>query len=266
MSFRDAMKSSMEDWGLIFHYISVLVMAVMIVCLWNDDDLWFFFYILFGGVLVTIPAFLFCLYSFGYAIYTRFQSINAKILFVLDTLLLISGIVYAVWRAPELRADAFVMEKNYIAHEDEIWDAVRYTREVMNDSSVVALEFDDKKMSAPYWLVSGYENAEDMLQQSGLDSLEVITIGQKLAACKCIGIRVSKTSSFAEVWFRRVGMGMYRYLLDSEGFSQEQQNKFLDDYSRVPFCDSVAFEYGSGAIGSGKFVGKEEYLQKRNSR
>lgn len=260
------MKSSMEDWGLIFHYISVLVMAVMILCLWNDDDVWFLFYLIFGGVLITIPAFLFCLYSFGYAIFTRFQSINARILFTLDCLLIASGIVYAVWRAPELRADAFVMEKNYVAHEDEIWDAVRYTREAMNDSSVVALEFKKGKVSVPYWLFSGYQNAEDLLEQAGLDSLEVVTIGQKLAACKCIGISLGKNSSYAEVWFRRVGMGMYRYLLDSEGFSQKQQEDFLNGYSRVPFCDSVAFEYGSGAIGSDKFVGKEAYLQKRQIR
>ena len=241
-------------------------MAVMMVCLWNDDDMWLFFYLIMGGVFFTIPAFLFCVYSFGYAIVTRFQSVNARILFTLDCLLIVLGIVYEVWRAPELRADAFIMEKNYIAHEDEIWDAVRYTREAMNDSSVIALEFDDGKMSVPYWLFCGYENAEDMLQQTGVDSLEVNTIGQKLASCKCIGIRLSKNSSYAEVWFRRVGMGMYQYLLDSEGFSQEQQEDFLNDYSRVPFCDSVAFEYGSGAIGSDRFVGKEEYLQKRNKR
>ena len=126
MSIKSAMKSSMEDWGLIFHYSSVFVMAVMMVCLWNDDDMWLFFYLIMGGVFFTIPAFLFCVYSFGYAIVTRFQSVNARILFTLDCLLIVLGIVYEVWRAPELRADAFIMEKNYIAqyaiHNEKIED------------------------------------------------------------------------------------------------------------------------------------------------
>lgn len=71
---------------------------------------------------------------------------------------------------------------------------------------------------------------------------------------------VSYSDSLCSFGFRYVGLALYSFELGLYG------SKIDDDYTRIIYNDSVAFQYGCGAIGNCSYPNKEEYLQQRQKK
>lgn len=70
---------------------------------------------------------------------------------------------------------------------------------------------------------------------------------------------------YATFRFRRVGMGMYSFRLYDEPLSRAQQDSQNADNRLIVYDDSTVFELGGGVLGAQYFVGKQEFLEKRDT-
>ena len=104
------------------------------------------------------------------------------------------------------------------------------------------------------------------MQEIGITKEEFDTLRKKLSALGCISIEIDKNDKSnnrcTEVGYRRIGMGIYDYLIYNTPLSIKEQELFNECYSNVFYRDKVGFTYGGGAIGSDIFQGKEEFLKK----
>lgn len=104
---------------------------------------------------------------------------------------------------------------------------------------------------------------DSLLLQAGLDREQLKYIERELKEIHCISIEVqARPDAPYAIGFRRVGMGMYNYRLYTKALSLDEQKKLNDDCSLIVYSPHVIFEYGSGAIGSDCFPGKEEFTTK----
>ncbi len=83
----------------------------------------------------------------------------------------------------------------------------------------------------------------------------------------CIGMEIDNygLSPYATFRFRRVGMGMYSFRLYDEPLSRAQQDSQNADNRLIVYDDSTVFEFGGGVLGAQYFVGKQEFLEKRDT-
>ena len=97
----------------------------------------------------------------------------------------------------------------------------------------------------------------------GLTEEEYDGIRSRLKAMGCIGLEASRNyPEYTSIWFRRVGAGMYSYILHPQPFTDDEKEKILEDYTICPYNDHVLFEYGGPAWGSDNFPQKDKYLKK----
>lgn len=97
----------------------------------------------------------------------------------------------------------------------------------------------------------------------GLTEEEYDGIRSRLKAMGCIGIEASRNyPESTSIWFRRVGAGMYRYILSTQPFTDDEKEKILENYTICPYNDHVLFEYGGAAWESDDFPRKDKYLKK----
>lgn len=66
--------------------------------------------------------------------------------------------------------------------------------------------------------------------------------------------------------YKRVGMGLYSFILYNRPITSSKFNEYLEDMSTIPYNNKVIFLYSSGAIGNMDFDGKEEYLNKLSKK
>lgn len=83
----------------------------------------------------------------------------------------------------------------------------------------------------------------------------------------CIGMEIDNygLSPYTTFRFRRVGMGMYSFRLYDEPLSRAQQDSQNADDRLIVYDDSTVFELGGGVLGAQYFVGKQEFLEKRDT-
>ena len=102
------------------------------------------------------------------------------------------------------------------------------------------------------------------MQEVGLTHNEYENIRSLLSNLNCIGIESDKRMPNNEVTirFKRVGFGMYSFVLHNSPINQQQKDIYMNDMAYVPYNDSVIFMYGSGVLGSDTFHHKERFLRK----
>ena len=82
------------------------------------------------------------------------------------------------------------------------------------------------------------------------DANELDSLVTLLQETDCIGLNICPTEVFS-VLFRRSGvLDGYDYFLFDEPMSAKDWNQYIDSYSHVPYCDTVAFAYGGPAFGT----------------
>lgn len=70
---------------------------------------------------------------------------------------------------------------------------------------------------------------------------------EKLDDINCMGITNGNPT---QIEYGYNGMGVFSYLIFNENLDKALQEKYSDDCSQMFYRDNIAFEYGSGAVGS----------------
>ena len=199
----------------------------------------------------------------------RRTSAGNKALFVLDSVALVFLIAYLTIGNAQQRCDADIMERHLAKKQDAMLAAIDYTHQALAKDSRVTIEFHHGKVET-FYINNGTYSAIDEadLQQKmrfvGLTKEEMRNIRRLLRQAGCIGITTH--TDYTELWYRRIGFGLYSYRFYSKPIPHDKRNEMMNDCSLIPYNDTVVFEYASGAIGSICFAEKEEYLIVKNKR
>jgi hypothetical protein len=253
--------------------VSAVLLVALIILFWYDDFLGFLAALFF--VWITIPAVSVFLIAFVKSFRRRSGWHKAMFGCGLGTILLL--VAYLLFRAPETRCNPDIMAEHYEKHKAEMEEFCNYMQSVLDDSTSVRIEFKGNRLEmfqvadedagtySGYWDEEAREKRDSLMAVVGLTMDEYNGIRKRLKSMGCIGVEASRiTSDCTALWFRRVGMGRYDYVLYSRSLSDEEKEKVLEDYSIIPYNDHVLFRYGSGAIGSDAFSSgtKEKFLKK----
>lgn len=253
--------------------VSAVLLVALIILFWYDDFLGFLAALFF--VWITIPAVSVFLIAFVKSFRRRSGWHKAMFGCGLGTILLL--VAYLLFRAPETRCNPDIMAEHYEKHKAEMEEFCNYMQSVLDDSTSVTLEFKGNRLEmfhvagadanrySNFWNEEARGKRDSLMAVVGLTMDEYNGIRKRLKSMGCIGVKASRiTPDCTALWFRRVGMGMYDYVLYSRSLSDEEKEKVLEDYSIIPYNDHVLFRYGSGAIGSDAFSSgtKEKFLKK----
>ena len=193
----------------------------------------------------------------------RRTSTGNNALFVLDSVALVFLIAYLTIGNAQQRCDADIMERHLAKKQDAMLAAIDYTHHALAKDSKVTIEFHHGKVET-FYINNGTYSAideadmEQKMRFVGLTQEEMRTIRRLLRQAGCIGISTQK--DYTELWFRRVGFGLYNYRFYRQPIPPDEWNEKLDDCTLIPYNDTVVFEYGSGAIGGDCFPNKKEYM------
>jgi hypothetical protein len=256
--------------------IPMLIVTALILLLWVGGDLFFFIMAFF--LIFIIPIVLACVIaSIIFMIKSRkLATTGQNVLFFWGIFNILLFIAYCVFELPKHRCNPDIMAEHYMKYAKEMEELVAYTDRALEDSAYITLEFERGKPSifhvqakkdslvSSNWEEDATGRQDSLMRVVGLTKEEFEKIHERLDDMGCIGIRMTQGKKWAEIWFRRVGMGMYSYKLANVPMSQEEKKDCLDNEEYIPYSDRVVFEYGGGAIGSQSFPAKqkEEFLRK----
>lgn len=192
-------------------------------------------------------------------------------------LLLLVGLV--VWwfsqpPAPER------MAQHYDRHADELDQLALYTRQALDDSAYLHIEFDHGQPSlfhvqcstdnliSHHWGDDAQAHRDSLMAVVGLSDQEYREIRSRLRRLRCIGISVQNRpsdSSAVVVDYYREAMGMYSYNLFFRPLTPEEEELFRTDLMYIPYTPHVVFQYAGGAIGPQTFSQqqKRDFLNSR---
>ena len=176
------------------------------------------------------------------------------------------------------QCDAFFMAKHYEKNKKEMEELVEYADRALDDSTYVDLEFEDGEAAifhvsskgnsniASYWNDEAEQKKDSLMSVVGLTPEEYGNIRQRLDRIGCIGIKkdTSHPNGKTTLYFCRVGMGRYSFILFDNPINQEEKDEFMKSYEYIPYSDRVIFQYGGGAFGKQYFTKeeREEFLSK----
>ena len=245
-SFQQAMRYTV----VIGATLVLIVMAIVRLVFEENMDLvlLLFFMVLAQFFFLSIPAAALWIYSFIKSLWRSTKTDKILLYFHVADILLIA---YLFFSKPDCDAD--IMAEHYEKYADEMHNVVEQTRRMLPDSTSLVIEFGSQD----------YMAETDLLDNSQKENLR-----QSLEDIGCIGIEVDKCGDrgYATLRFRRIGMGMYSFMLFDKPLLTAQRDSINDDYRMLFYNDSTAFEYGGGAIGNQRFLGKEEFLEKLSAK
>ena len=176
------------------------------------------------------------------------------------------------------QCDAFFMAKHYEKNKKEMEELVEYTDRALDDSIYVHLEFESGEVAMFHisskgdsyirqsWNDEAVRRKDSLMRVVGLTPEEYGNIRQRLDRIDCIGIAkdTSHPNGKTVIYFRRVGMGMYSFILFDNPINQEEKDRFVKGGEYIPYSDRVIFQYGGGAFGKQYFTTeeREEFLSK----
>ena len=174
------------------------------------------------------------------------------------------------------QCDAFFMAEHYEKNKKEMEELVEYADRALNDSTYVDLEFEDGEAAIFHvsskgdscirqnWDVMAMLKKNSLMKDIGLTPDEYEDICQRLDRIGCIGIEkdTSHPNGKTVIYFCRVEMGRYSFILFDNPISQEEKDEFMKSYEYIPYSDRVIFQYGGGAFGKQYFTKeeREEFL------
>lgn len=84
----------------------------------------------------------------------------------------------------------------------------------------------------------------------------------------CIGVEYSQTTpNLVKIWFRRVDMGRYDYIISKYPMTDEEKSTAMENLDLIPYNAHCTFQYGGGAIGPQTFGKemKEDFLKRHRA-
>lgn len=192
-----------------------------------------------------------------------------------NVLFLSVALIYEPWIQ---HFDAFRMSQVYEINKEKMEELVEYTDQALDDSTYVKLEFEDGEAAIFHvsskgdsyirqsWNDQAERRKDSLMKVVGLTPEEYEEISHRLDRMGCIGIAkdTSHPNGKTIIYFCRVGMGMYSFILFDNPISQEEKDEFMKSYEYIPYSDRVIFQYGGGAFGKQYFTKeeREEFLSK----
>ena len=253
---------------------SVLV-TVGIIMLWYDDFIAVL--IMSLGFYITIPALIAAIVIFFLSI--KMNTVGKKVIVFYGIFNILLLAAYILFVSPHRQCSPEIMEKHYEKHAAELDELCRFAFEALDDSCAVTLEWEHGKLDMFHVESHGEcdnccnEEAivkqDSLMQIVGLTKEELDGIRKRLKKAGCIGIEVSSTTPHnVAVWFRRVGMGRYDYMIKDTALTEEEKAEVMDSSGDlIPYNERVVFRYGGGAIGPQVFgkEEREEYMSKHKA-
>ena len=250
---------------------SVLLMAD-IIWFWIDNLTTAF---LFNLMFCYVPIFSFFLFIIAFIKSCRFKTMWHKVMFVCGIATFLLFIACSLIPNPKSSCNPDIMAKHYEEHKAEMREFCDYMQSVLDDSTAIQLEFEGNKQGifsvksadsdSFSWGVDSDSKRDSLMQVVGLTEEEYVNIRKKLKTMGCIGVEASRNyPESMEIWFRRIGMGMYSFVLYKRPMNKEEKENALNDDMLIPYNDSTLFHYGGGAIGLQVFPKgeKEAFLKK----
>ena len=235
----------------VVQYVSVVCVLVATAMCWWEEFLFVVLMVLAGWLLLPMVV---------VVVVSWFMNLKArKTLFVLDSIALVFLIAYFTLGNAQQRCDADIMERHLTKKQDAMLAAINYTHQALANDSRVTIEFSHGRLERFNGTYSAIDEAD--LQQKmrfvGLTKEEMRNIRRMLRQAGCIGITTH--ADYTELWYRRVGFGLYLYRFYNRPIPADEWDKM--DCSLIPYNNTVVFEYSGGAIGGDCFPGREEYLK-----
>ena len=259
-----------------------VMVKIGIVCsvLLMADIIWFWFDNLttafwFNLMFCYLPIFSFILFFIAFIKSCRFETVWHKVMFVCGIATFLLFIACSLIPNPKSSCNPDIMAKHYEEHKAEMRELCDYMQSVLDDSTAIQLEFEGNKQGifrvksadsdSFSWEVDSDSKRDSLMQVVGLTEKEYVNIREKLKTMGCIGVEASRNyPESMEIWFRRIGMGMYSFVLYNRPMNKEEKENALNDDTLIPYNDSTLFHYGGGAIGLQVFPKgeKEAFLKK----
>lgn len=248
-------------------FLSMLIVTVLIVLFWIDDFIAFM--IAISLFFLFIPAIIAAIYFTikSWRLSNRWQ----KGLFGWGIFNLLFLLAYLVFRLPAQRCSVPLMAEHYEKNAKNMEELIEYIDKALDDSAAICLEFEHGKASIFHVASKGdslmschWDDAEmkkdSLMKVVGLTRDEYESIYSRLRSIDCIGFEMNKSHLKNEtiINFRRVGMGMYSFVLYNSPMNQDEKDKYLNDGQYIPYNEMVVFMYGGGAFGLQTFPNEEK--------
>lgn len=245
----------------------MLLVTILILLLWIDTFVSFM--VAFLGALLLIPSIIAVIYITIAS--RRMENKSQKILFGWGIFIILSFIAYWTFQHPKQQCNATIMAEHYEKHSKEMEQFISYLDSALDDSTSVQLEFEFGKASIfhvaakrdsvwSYHEDDAEEKKDSLMQVIGLTPAEYEKIHDYLSSMDYVGVEMTKSHLNAEtvINFRRVGMGMYSYVLYNTPLSTKEKEKYMSDDMYIPYSEKVVFMYGGGAFGRQTFPSEEK--------
>lgn len=245
----------------------MLLVTILILLFWIDPFIASM--AAFWGALLFIPSIIavICLTITS----RRMENKSQKIMFGWGVSIALFFIAYWVFQHPKQQCNATIMAEHYEKHSAELGQFLSFVDRALDDSASVKLEFEYGKASIFHVAAKGdsvmschWDDAEEkkdsLMQVVGLTPVEYDKIHNFLRSLDCIGVEMTKAHLNAEtvINFRRVGMGMYSFVLYNTSISSKKKEEFMSNYMYIPYNDKAVFMYQGGGFGRQAFPSEEK--------
>ncbi len=254
--------------------IPMLIITAAILLLWlhGDDTLIFLFlFFLIPFLIVCIIASIIFMFKSR-----KLASTGQMVIFFWGIFNILFFVAYFVFGRPNRQCNPDIMAEHYEKYANDMDELVAYVDNALEDSAYITLEFyngqpsifhvqaQNDSVACGNWNLDAAMKQDSLRGVVGLTKEEFEHIRECLDDMGCIGICMTQGQKWADIWFRRVGMGMYSYKLYYYPKSQDEKQYLLDHGEYIPYSDKVTFVYGGGVLGPQRFSKeqKEEFLRK----
>lgn len=255
----------------ILKFIPSILVTGGIIAFWYDDFMAFIYAIV--NFWITIPVVVTATVIFFISIRCKTTWQKVIVFYGLFNIALFAA--YLVIGHPRQRCNPEIMERHYEKHAAELDNLHKYVVESLDSNTGVTLEWEHGRLDMFHVTASGIHDShwnndarhkqDSLMKTVGLTQEEFNSIRKQLKKAGCIGLEASTTTpQYITIWFRRVDMGCYDYLIKDTLFSEEEKASYLEDPAIIPYNQRIAFMYSGGAIGPQSFSQQEkaEYLDR----
>jgi hypothetical protein len=257
------------------HLLPLILASIIIISLLRCDDG------PFGAALVLglfwwliLPVTIWALVVFVRSVKMRTKL--EKIVFAWGCVLLVlTGIFIFSPFNKEKPCNPDIMAEYCNEHEQEMRELIAYANQSLEPGKRMELEFEKGKVSRFHIFANDKDsiwsthwdpaNTDSLMQIVGLDEGEFDNIRQRLKDMECISIEAHTThEDYATIGFRRVGFGMYSFVIYNRPMTPKEIKKYTEDLMFIPYNDHVVFQFGGGVFGIQTFVPdmKEDFMKR----
>ena len=251
-----------------------IISTIIIIFLLMNDPFLAFLYLAFGSLLI-IPVAIWAIIVFVKSV--KMKTKLEKIAFVWGcVLILLTGLlIYHLLVDHEKPCNPDIMAEYCNEHEQEMRELIAYANQSLEPGKRMELEFEKGKVFRFHVFANDKDsiwsthwdpvNTDSIMKIVGLDKGEFDNIRQRLKDLECISIEVHTThEDYATIGFRRVGFGMYSFVIYNRPMTPKEIKKYTEDLMFIPYNDHVVFQFGGGVFGIQTFVPdmKEDFMKR----